>query len=190
MLDAPLPVQKLKLSRRVGWQDLLSCFKADQSGLLCRNYCWSSRIPECQKFPNILPEAINPTTTLISKAMSQALVTPCDESTWSIIYHKYLFDCRKRLNLEPSTQEEGCWHGGPENANCNLGRDLKKCLWWHFYPTQTVIDAMHKFNSIVGDSCNVTKLDESPYYYVKCSKSNKSSRAWYFPNVGVKICTN
>ena len=74
---------------------------------------------------------------------------------------------RKHFNLEFNPYEDGCWHGGLENGNCNIGRTLEKCLWWHFYPHETPTDAKNKFLEIVGGGYTVTNVDNSPYFIVK-----------------------
>jgi hypothetical protein len=41
-------------------------------------------------------------------------------------------DFRRRLSLDYSPEESGCWHGGLDNGNCNLGGSLDTCLWSPF----------------------------------------------------------
>jgi len=74
---------------------------------------------------------------------------------------------REHFKLEFNSNEDGCWHGGVENGNCNIGRTLNKCLWWHFYPHETPTDAKKKFLEIVGGGYTVTNIDNSPFFIVK-----------------------
>jgi len=81
---------------------------------------------------------------------------------------------RTSFNLEYNPNEDGCWHGGREYGNCNIGGTLEKCLWWHFYPFETPIDAKNKFLEIVEGGYTVTNITNSPFFIVK-----KEERRWF-----------